>query len=211
MQVNSIQNGYINKNNIPQFCGTVSPKYVQYVNELRQDCLEVVPKYKFKLINKVCDDILKKSTEVMEKCFNSDSVLSINTTKSQETDAIELSNILTKYFEGYAANVGYVAKKEWSSPIARLKYLRHSIKNGYPFGEACAQEIFQAKILVGQLIKCKDCTGNKEKFDDTINILKWWNEHINILKPEEKPGMHDLDRFKTTCNQVLSKLTQQVV
>ena len=70
---------YNQKHTNSSFKGTVSPEFVKYVNEIREDCLQTVPKRSANFINNVCDSILEKSNEIMKKWFPPTSVLSVDT------------------------------------------------------------------------------------------------------------------------------------
>ena len=112
IQNNSTMIQYSNKrNHSPKFNGTVSPEFVNYINELRTDCLNSKPESCATLINNICDGILNRTKSVMEKCFHPLSVLSIDTSG-------ELKKNLSAdvFFPGYP-DIPFKAHITWISPV----------------------------------------------------------------------------------------------
>lgn len=188
--------------------GTVSPEFVQYVNELRQDCLETATKRKAERINKTCDRILKKSTEVMEKCFHPLSVLTINTNKYENCDVIEVKSIISKH-SGEIPNAGFMPKKRSYLSDDRFTFLSKIINSGFVFAEAAVKEItFTAGLYM--LSKSRDYKENKEVFDDIFETLKWWEEHISLL-PEDTTGNHgNKASYINNYGHVIPEITQHI-
>ena len=186
MQVQSIT---ANQNNYKiRFRGTVSPEFVQYVNELRQDCLETATKSSAEKINKACDRILKTSTEVMEKCFHPLSVLTINYDEHQKCDAIQVKSIIAKHCDGSIPSAGFVPQKGKYSSDDRFDILSYFINSGFAFAEAAIKELTFTSALIMML---EDYNGNKEElFDSVSETLNWWKEHLSIL-PEDTTQSHN--------------------
>ena len=205
MKINPIQK-YTKNSNTPQFRGTASPEFVKYVNEIREDCLQTVPKRSAKFINNVCDNIINKAQRVMKNCFPQESVLSVDTTKSTIEDFIVYSNkVLYKYFpEDY--NAYFIKKKGESSPLFRLIGLHKAIISGYGFAGASVKDYVKAVYLKDYL---KSSNMRNESFSkDCIPLFEFYYDKINLLKSETNADEHCLLMTQNDYAKLMSDLKE---
>lgn len=211
MRISKIENIHSNtcysqKNTSSSFKGTVSPEFVKYVNEIRDDCLQAVPKRSANFINNVCDNIISKAQKVMKNCFPQESVLSVDKTKSQIEDFIIYSNkVLYKYIpEDY--NAYFIKKKGDSSPLFRLIGLHKAIISGYGFAGASVKDYIKAFYLTGYL---KQSNMHNESFSkDCIPLFEFYYNKINLLKSETNADKHCLLRTQADYAKILSDLKE---
>ena len=211
MQISKIENIHSNtchsqKNTSSSFKGTVSPEFVKYVNEIREDCLQTVPKRSANFINNVCDNIINKTQRVMKNCFPQESVLSVDTTKSPTEDFIVYSNkVLYKYIpEDYYAY--YVDKKKCATPISRLISLHEAIISGYGFAGASVKDYVKAFYVTDYY---KDCNMRNESFSkDCIPLFEFYYNKINLLKSETNADKHCLLRTQNDYAKLMSDLKE---
>ena len=194
------------KTTYPQFKGTVSPEFIKYVNGIREDCLQTVPKRSANFINNVCDNIINKAQRVMKNCFPQESVLSVDKTKSQTEDFIIYSNkVLYKYIpEDYDAY--FIEKKGDSSPLFRLIGLHKAIISGYGFAGASVKDYIKAFYLTGYL---KSSNMHNESFSkDCIPLFEFYYNKINLLKSETNADKHCLLMTQADYAKILSDLKE---
>lgn len=211
MQISKIENIHSNtccnqKNTSSSFKGTASPEFVKYVNELRGDCLQIVPKRSAEFINNVCDNIINKAQRVMKNCFPQESVLSVDTTKSPTEDFIVYSNkVLYKYIpEDY--NAYSIKKKGDSSPFFRLIGLHKAIISGYGFAGASVKDYVKAFYLTDYL---KSSNMHNESFSkDCIPLFEFYYNKINLLKSETNADKHCLLKTQADYAKFLSDLKE---
>ncbi|MBR1460677.1 hypothetical protein IJ596_03450 [bacterium] len=211
MQISKIENIHSNtccnqKNTSSSFKGTASPEFVKYVNELRGDCLQIVPKRSAEFINNVCDNIINKAQRVMKNCFPQESVLSVDTTKSPTEDFIVYSNkVLYKYIpEDY--NAYSIKKKGDSSPFFRLIGLHKAIISGYGFAGASVKDYVKAFYLTDYL---KSSNMHNESFSkDCIPLFEFYYNKINRLKSETNADKHCLLKTQADYAKFLSDLKE---
>ena len=217
MRISPLGNYYTNRNRTPQFEGTVSPKFVDYVNALGNECLVGVAENRLqsvsKSVNKICADIIAKTQRVMETCFPPATELSIDTAKNEVSDFITMYNSgIAKYIDNYEADnevfIPKENKEEMVTPIKKLLLLNEFIKSGFVFGEAFAKEILTIKAANFLLKRCGEYKGNGEKFDAVLNLCNWWQGHIGLLKNEETAIEHDYTRYGDLLNNLTSKITE---
>ena len=195
-----------NNNYNTSFKGTASPEFVKYVNKVREDCLQTVPKRSAKFINNVCDNIINKAQRVMKICFPLESVLSVDTTKSSTEDFITYSNdVLKKYFpEDY--NAYYILKKEKATPIHWLFRLFQAIISGYSFAGASVKDYVKAVTMLDYL---KDFNLRNESFSkDCIPLFEFYYNKINLLKSETNADKHCQLRSQEDYDRLLSDLKE---
>ena len=179
MQIQRIQNSNYNINRTISlnFTGNVSHEFVQYVNELRKDCLEFAHKQSPTEINNICDNILGRANIIMKKCFHPSSILSIDKTMVKENDTIIIQNsILTKYILKSSLGAAGYLYKGTHEPTKRLNNLKSCI-NGHgtwsSFLEAYASVASSLKDTVCILENYADDNCDKEVL--LKNILDWFN------------------------------------
>lgn len=204
MQIQSNYHNFTNSNqrkNVPEFKGEVSPSFIQYVNILKNDCMETVcrkngitlAEYQsnnlsipgITWINNICNGIIDRAIIIMEKCFPPESELSVDTTTIDVADALCISYSL---IDGCKHNTGFITKEY--SPIYKLNHLRQWIRGeGNCFEDAYGKD---AKFISSQLY-CKlkhkfeynNCHQiDKEFFIKALNLLKFYQEHIDICVSE---------------------------
>ena len=205
MQINKILN-YNPNNNTPRFRGTVTPEFVKYVNGIREDCLQTVPKCSTNFINNVCDNIINKAQKVMKNCFPPTSILSVDTTRIYDQDFITYSNsVLKKYFPG-DYNADYIFKKEKATPIHRLFTLYQTIINGYSFAGASVKDYVKVLYLTDYL---KHSNMHNESFSkDCIPLFEFYYNKINLLKSETNADKHCRLRSQEEYDKLLSDLKE---
>lgn len=193
MKIESINNYNTNKTGISNFKGNVSPEFIQYVDTLRKDCFKTMPQYNMK-INNICNSIIEQANTVMEKCFHSLSVLSIDKTRVKEADTIIIPNgIITKYTLNLLPDAASYVNKESLEPIQRLRQLQICIngndKHYSSFLEAFSQNIITLNDIVAILENCADDNCDKDAIlksvQDWLNNSGQGNDNkplIDILK-----------------------------
>ena len=206
---NNVTTNYCNRtksNNVPAFKGTVSPEFVKYVNGIREDCLQTVPKCSTNFINNVCDNIINKAQKVMKNCFPPTSILSVDITWNYSPDFITYSNsVLKKYIPG-DYNAYFIEKKGNSSPLFRLIQLHKAIISGYGFAEASAKDYVNAFYLTDYL---KSSNMHNESFSkDFIPLFEFYYNKINLLKSETNADKHCLLKTQADYAKFLSDLKE---
>jgi len=198
MNIQTNYDNHFNKwNKCPGFKGAVSPKFVNYVNELRSDCLQTVPANRANFINNVCDNILNRVQRVMKNCFPDTYVLTIDTerfrNKKQDVIIMDNSGVLKEHIPG-GIHCGLLLKKEFGSPIRRLIYLKGliygTICESYAFGDGYAKS----------LIPVISAPYNPEFAD----LIKWWQHNINLLRAES-PRNYQFMKCEKYCEEYLSQ------
>ena len=203
MKINPIQK-YTKNSNTPQFRGTASPEFVKYVNEIREDCLQTVPKRSAKFINNVCDNIINKAQRVMKNCFPQESVLSVDTNNSVCEDFITYSNkVLKKYIPDYRAC--RIGKKEYATNINRLIKLRRAIFGDY-FADASAKDYINVFGLAHYLESMN--IYNESFSKDCIPIFEFYYNKINLLKSETNADKHCLLKTQNDYAKLMSDLKE---
>jgi len=210
MRISKIENIHSNtcynqKNTSSSFKGTVSPEFVKYVNELRGDCLQTVPKRSAEFINNVCDNIINKAQRVMKNCFPQEAVLSVDTNNSEWQDFIIYSNeVLKKYIpEDYRACC--IRKKEYATNINRIIKLRRAIFGDY-FADASAKDYAKTFAVVDYL---KSNNMYNESFSkDCIPLFEFYYNKIILLKSETNADKHCLLRTQDDYAKLLSDLKE---
>ena len=203
MKINPIQK-YTKNSNTPKFRGTASPEFVKYVNELRGDCLQIVPKRSAKFINNVCNNIISKAQRVMENCFPQESVLSVDTAKSPTEDFIIYSNkVLKKYIPDYRAC--RIGKKGYATNINRLIKLHRAIFGDY-FADASAKDYINVFGLAHYLESMN--IYNESFSKDCIPIFEFYYNKINLLKSETNADKHCLLKTQNDYAKLMSDLKE---
>jgi len=196
---------YNQKNTSSSFKGTASPEFVKYVNELRGDCLQIVPKCSANFINNVCDNIINKAQRVMKNCFPQESVLSVDTTKSPTEDFIVYSNKVLKKYIPKDYRACRIGKKEYATNINRLIKLRRAIFGDY-FADASSKDYAKVFGLADYL---KSCNIYNESFSkDCIPIFEFYYDKINILKSETNADKHCLLKTQNDYAKLMSDLKE---
>ena len=194
------------KTTYPQFKGTVSPEFIKYVNGIREDCLQTVPKRSANFINNVCDNIINKAQKVMKNCFPPTSILSVDTTSMYRTDFITYSNSVLKKYIPEDYNAYYILKKEKATPIGRLSRLYKAIIRGYSFAGASVKDYAKAFYLADYL---KHSNMHNESFSkDCIPLFEFYYNKINLLKSETNADKHCLLRSQEDYAKLLSDLKE---
>jgi len=220
MHIQNIQNcqnkACFNKAN---FKGTVSPEFVQYVNEIRKDCLNTESGKKYPtLINNVCDGILERAKNVMEKCFqpkSSLSVVSLNEEPYDTCDIIFVQNDTMNKHLGPAYDQGFVGRKEWFKPMSRLKELQYWIKgkDGWSlFSEAYGKNFVHVVNKMGwDDISDADYEYSANAVREIIDFLKSERKYVVLLSsesPNDKYAMEvkDYNKFIKSLNKRVKSL-----
>ena len=211
MYVQKIENNYNkiclnNKNTGPSFKGIVSPEFEKYVNEIREDCLQAVPKRNANFISNVCDNIINKAQRVMKNCFPQESVLSVDTTKSSGEDFITYSNkVIKKYIpDDYMAY--YIDKKEEATPVCRLAQLHKAIISGHGFAGASVKDYVKGYYVTDYH---KDSNIRNESFSkDCIPLFEFYYNKINLLKSETNAEKHCRLRTQEDYAKLISDLKE---
>lgn len=196
MNIQANCGNYLKKRNkCPSFKGAVSPKFVNYVNELRSDCLHAVPECSYKLINNVCDNILNRVQRIMKNCFPESYILTIDTKRFGNLDMIIMDNngVLKEYIPD-GINCGMISKNEFATPISRLICLKDLAGgiNGknYIFSDGYAKSL--APIIFQPY---------NPKFAD---LMKWWKDKINLLRTESS-HYFQFKNCEELCDEYLSQ------
>ena len=209
MRISKIENIHSNtcynqKNTSSSFKGTASPEFVKYVNELRGDCLQIVPKRSAKFINNVCDNIINKAQRVMKNCFPQESVLSVDTNNSVCEDFITYSNkVLKKYIPDYRAC--RIGKKGYATNINRLIKLHRAIFGDY-FADASAKDYINVFSLAHYLESMN--IYNESFSKDCIPIFEFYYNKINLLKSETNADKHCLLKTQNDYAKLMSDLKE---
>ncbi len=184
---------YNQKHTNSSFKGTVSPEFVKYVNEIREDCLQTVPKRSANFINNVCDSILEKSNEIMKKWFPPTSVLSVDTKTYPHNCTVGVDDGILKKYGATLTHSGFIY--EHFSPLKKLNWLRFLIKDKKlnVFAEANGKQLQGISGLEYILSKYNDYNKYNEGFSDLEYLLKWWDEHMDFF-------MLDFELYKTRKN-----------
>ena len=182
-----IQNDYISKqkditHTIPRFRGSVSKEFIDYVELVRKDCLRTVPAPCQNLINNTCDHILTKAQRVMQNCFPSTSVLSVDTTTNPEYDFITYLNSVFHKLSPGVYNGSYIYKDK--KPVQKLKELQKSIINGYCFAGSCAKEFTRLFWPAHYYKNKKSNLKNPELLKFGTELCEFWQNKIDLLKAE---------------------------
>ena len=205
-KIASIHNniGLNKKNSCPQFKGTVSPEFVQYVDALRSDCLDTYPKQFSNSINNLCDNIMNKAQRIMKNCFPQESVLGVDTTKSKSLDAITYSNkVIKKYIPGDLI-LGVLYKKNEITPIERLKDLHQMVFDKDRFSDACNKDYAKIDLMTyeGEGIFDKNC------IKDCIPVVEFYHDNFNLYDSEMTDANHYNERTQTEYAELLSKMKE---
>ena len=214
MKINLVQNCDYNQNslkNYNNFKGTVSPEFVHYVHEIRNDCLEsLCKKYGttlsnynlrkepipgFILINNVCFGILERVKVVMEKCFQPGSTLSVVSLGEKPYDQCDIilvqNKTMNKHIGGPAYGQGFVGKRGQFTPIQRLKALQYWIKgkDGWGlFSEAYCKNFMKVRnAMERDDISSKDYGYSADAVKEIIDFLKLERRYAGLL-PSESPA-----------------------
>ena len=235
MRINTVNNydckqGGLKHNN--NFKGTVSPEFVHYVHEIRNDCLEslcnkygtTLGKYHyreepipgFRLINNVCFGILERAKKVMEKCFQPGSVLSVVSRDEKPYDACDIilvqNETMNKHLGGPAYDQGFVGKKGVCSPIRRLKDLQYWIKgkDGWGlFSEAYGKNFVKVTCTMGwDDISCEDYKYSADAVKEIIDFLKLERQYVGLLPSESPADKYTVDAV--SYDKLISSLTKRV-
>ena len=212
MRINPVQNRDTNIKQKPSFKGTVSPKFVNYVNALRDDCLVIASLNDAPNINKICNNILAKSKRFMKDYFHVEAELSINTENEDNVDILTVANrVFKKIFDKGNSTVscGFIGKKDSESPIIRLKNLKFWINDGLAFAEAFSKELMLIKSANFVLKSLNEYKGNGEKFDCILGLCTWWKEHLEPLQKEVTSTQHDFNRNEKLLNSLTSEIEQR--
>ena len=198
-----IQNNYVGNqtsHKIPRFRGSVSPKFVNYVDELRKDCLMTVPERNSNIINNVCNNILNRVQRIMKNCFPDSYILTIDTERFRDgkQDMIIMDNNGgVKEYLPYGINCGPISIKESYSPISKLimlKNLTYGTNNkGYIFHDGYSKSLMT--ILY---------TPYNPEFAD---LMKWWKDNINLLRAES-PRYYQFEDCEKLCDEYLAQVKQ---
>ena len=181
MKVHNQINARINYN--PQFKGTVSPEFIKYVDVIRNDCLATVSGKNHNLINNICDGLIERSKNVMEKCFHPNSVLTIESLPEESCDMLLVKNDIINKHIGTAYDQGFLCKRGKLKPIKRLRELQDWIKGmNMLFYEASGKILFsiQGSMLDG----CTSCKGyeySPEAVQEVVDVLKWERGKLNQI------------------------------
>jgi hypothetical protein len=207
MQIQNIQSNsvYTTKKGF-NFKGSISPEFVNYVNEIREDCLHTVPKQSTQFINNMIDGILEKSEIIMEKCFHPSSVLSIDKTQYEDIDRIIFPNYILDKYRSVQPNTGFIGKKEQYSPLKRLKDLKFWTSKNQVFAEGHAKDVHTTACKIDYIAGDSDYKNKKEAYSDFTQILQWWKQNIDTHKSEFPDSHYDENRYKKVYNKLLNQL-----
>ena len=172
------------KNNSTNFKGSISPEFINYVEELRKDCLATVPEISHKLINNTCDGLKECSKTVMEKCFHPNSILTIEILPEGLCDILLVKNDIINKHIGTADDQGFLTKRGSLKPIKRLLELQDWIKGDWNqfFPEASGKIFFWIQTTMGySKISCKEYEYSIEAVQDVVNVLKWGRGRLNLI------------------------------
>lgn len=208
IQNDSTMTQYSNKRNYaPKFNGTVSPEFVNYINQLRADCLKSKPESCATLINNICDGILNRTKSVMEKCFHPLSVLSIDTSGkiNKIYDLFFVKNEIIHKLTNYEPQQGFVLKKECSTPMQRLLHIQRWIKGGSPFFNDVVNKNFHALITNLEYLMATHY-DNADTLKEILNLLEWDKEHMELLR-HEAPNIN-IDECEKLYDKFIPSVTQ---
>lgn len=231
MRINTVNNhdgkqGGLKHNN--NFKGTVSPEFVHYVHEIRNDCLEslckkygtTLSKYYlrkepipgFRMINNVCFGILERAKSVMERCFQPKSILSVVSFDEDQCDTILVQNEIMDKHVGSAYGQGFVGKKGVFSPIRRLKDLQYWIKgkDGWSlFSEAYGKNFVKVTCTMGwDDISCEDYKYSADEVKEIIDFLKLERQYVGLLPSESPADKNAVDAV--SYDKLIASLTKRV-
>lgn len=209
MQIQSINN---NNNFYTNFKGSVSPKFVQFVEGLRQDCLASVPKQSTNLINNVCDGILNRANRIMKTCFPDSYTLSIGKEESRGQEVISMENsVIKKYIPECSQTSVLNNIKSFSSPVKDLLILDRGIKGSnycYIFSDGYGKSLIPIfNIIEMEASNLESYNKNKDMLNDFKGILEWWRNNINKLRAESTKD-YQFENCEEQCDEVLSMIKQ---
>lgn len=223
MKVQNIRNNNnfcLNKGNYsPNFKGTVSPEFVQYVNEIRKDCLNTESGKKCTtLINNVCDGILEWARNVMGKCFQPKSFLSVVSLNEEPYDTCDnllVQNETMNKHLSPAYDQGFVARKGHDKPMRRLKELQFWIKgkDGWSlFSEAYGKNF----VLIANRMGWDDISDAEYEYSanavrEIVDFLKLERKYVVFLmseSPNDKyaMGVKDYNKLIKSLNKRVKSL-----
>lgn len=193
------------------FKGNVSPKFINYVEGLRRECLASVPKQGSNLINNVCNGIILRANRVMKNCFPDSYTLSIDKEGSVGQEVVSMENtVIKKHFPEYHFATALNNIIGYNSPIGNLLLLADAIKgnNGiYIFSDGYAKNLYS---IFGSVERCHNSESynkNKEMLNDFKGILEWWRDNINKLRAES-PKDYQFEGCEELCDTVLAQIKQ---
>lgn len=207
MQVHNIKN---NNSYHTNFKGNVSPKFVNYVENLRRECLASVPKQSSNLINNVCNGIIERANRVMKNCFPDSYTLSIGKEGSVGQEVISMEDtVIKKYIPEYPFVTVLNNIRGNSSPLRYLSHLNRAIKgNGvYIFSDGYAKNLYSIFGSVEGCHNSESYNKNKEMLNDFKGILEWWRDNINKLRAES-PKEYQFEGCEELCDTVLAQIKQ---
>ncbi|MBQ6516106.1 hypothetical protein IJI31_02890 [bacterium] len=209
-QIASIRNniGLNKKSNSPQFKGTVSPEFVEYVDTLRGDCLDTYPKQFSDRINNLCDNIMNKAQRVMQNCFPPESVLSVDTNTDESYDTITYSNkVIKKYIPGDLI-LGELHKKHKDTPIERLKRLHQIVFDKDRFSDACNKDYAKVDAMTYEGADIFDKNFVKDFVNACIPIVEFYHDNFNLYDSEMTDANHYNERTQAEYAELLSKMKE---
>jgi len=209
-KIASIHNniGLNKKNTCPQFKGTVSPEFVEYVDTLRGDCLDTYPKQFSNSINNLCDNIMNNAQRVMQNCFPKESVLSVDATQSEVFDAITYSNkVIGKYIPG-DLTLGSLFKKHKLTPIERLKDLHQIVFDKDRFSDACNKDYAKIDAMTYEGADIFDKNFVKDFVNACIPVVEFYHDNFNLYDSEMTDANHYNERTQAEYAELLSKMKE---
>ena len=193
------------------FKGNVSPKFVNYVEGLRRECLASVPKQSSNLINNVCNGIIERANRVMKNCFPDSYTLSLGKEASVGQEVISMENsIIQKHIPEYSFVTVLNNIRGNSSPLRYLSHLNRAIKGNtvYIFSDGYGKNLFFIINIID--IKCRNLESynkNKDMLNDFKGILEWWRDNINKLRAES-PKEYQFQSCEELCDTALAMVKQ---
>lgn len=199
------QNTYKNNTN---FKGMVSPEFIQYVNEIREDCLLTCTAQSSELLNNVCDNIINKSRIVMEKCFHPSSFLSVDTSGKiygENNDVLFIQNKIVNKLIGPDYDQGFLSPRGYKPPRARLNELLnwiYGMGNKF-FHEAFCKNLFKIDAHIDEY--------NIETATEIKDILEWGRNNFSSLSSVfpnySKEYIEDVEGYR---EEVITRLNEQI-
>lgn len=205
-KITNIRNniGLNKKNNCPQFKGTVSPEFLEYVNTLRCDCLDTYPKQFSNSINNLCDNIVNKAQRVMKNCFPQESVLSVDTNNDKNFDVITYSNKVIKKYIPEDLILGELHKKHKDTPIERLKRLHKIVFDKDRFSDACNKDYAKVFLMTYE----GEGIFDKNSIQDCIPVVEFYHDNFNLYDSEITDANHYNERTQAEYAELLFKMKE---
>lgn len=200
------QNTYKDNTN---FKGSVSPEFIRYVNEIREDCLlSCTGRTSKLLLNNVCDNLINKTKTVVENCFHPSSFLSID----RNTNALFIENaIIRKLIGDYRCNQGFIALKG-TPPIESLNILRREIHGRCDifFHEAYCKNLFG--LDPGH--QPQDYENMEPETAIKIRDIVMWNRNQFNILPSVFPNyskdiIEDMEEYREIIIERLNKVIEK--